>query len=78
MSTWSYRVIKHDETPDIGLWFGLHEVYYNKKDNIDSWSLEPIVTGDSVEDIEHQLGNMVIDLKRYREILTMSEIIGSH
>lgn len=38
--SWNYRIIKHDK--DAEVWYGLHEVYYDDKDNVDTWTEDPV------------------------------------
>lgn len=58
--SWNFRVIKHKTAPTGNTaldrvtpkeWYGLHEVYYNDKGEIDGWIEEPEVTGETLEDL---------------------------
>jgi uncharacterized protein with NAD-binding domain and iron-sulfur cluster len=69
--TWNYRIIKHDDGDPI--YYGLHEVYYDEEHNIDMWTLEAEVVGDSVEEIVSVLKMMLDDVKRH-DLLTHSEL----
>lgn len=60
--SWNYRVIKHKDKL-YGTYYGLHEVYYHKKE-IYAWSEDPMVVGDTVEEIKHTLELMLSDFKK--------------
>lgn len=56
--TWDYRVIVHKTNSGNPVldakapgWAGLHEVYYDKYGNIDSWIATPEIVAASVEDL---------------------------
>ena len=53
MRHWSYRVIKHI-TGDI-IWFGIHDVYFRADDSVELYSEEPVVSMESLEDLESEL-----------------------
>jgi len=56
---WNYRVMKHvdrnpDWVPNVGgqdeTWFGIHEVYYDAEENVQSYSLHAqAVVGESLD-----------------------------
>lgn len=53
---WNYRVIYHKPTIAIiggkefpqEEWYGIHEVYYDKKDEADGYAIPPIIQSESV------------------------------
>jgi hypothetical protein len=54
---WDYRVIEH--LTYIDNFFEIHEVYYDEKDNPHSWTeRSPSISGDDLEEIAWQLGEM--------------------
>ena len=58
---WNYRIMRHIEEDKT--WYGLHEVYYNDKDEIVSWTVDPEIFGDDVVEIESTLAFMIGDIK---------------
>lgn len=62
--SWNYRVMKHVE--DEVTWYGIHEVFYNDKDQIVAWSKEPQHPfGISFKEIINSLTMMLNDAKKY-------------
>jgi hypothetical protein len=50
------------------VWYGLHEVYYNKKNQIWAWTEDPVdVTGDTVDELEQALTTMLTDVTRSKK-----------
>ncbi len=72
--TWNYRIIKHDaEKPS---YFAVHEVFYNDKGKITSWTENPIdIIGQSNNDIKSILKRIILDIKR--PTLKESELVES-
>ena len=72
MTHWNYRIFRYKNKlkgyPD---WesFGLHEAYYDDKDKVEGWTEDPIIVGDSVEELLETLDMMKKDIKRFPEIL---------
>ena len=61
---WNNRIVKHGQ--DGGIWYGLHEVFYDDNDEPEAYTLEPIaIVGDSVKDVEGQLAMIMKDLKSH-------------
>jgi hypothetical protein len=75
MTTWNFRIIKHNLPTEPEVWFGLHEVYADKKGRIEGWTEQPILVGDSIEDIAKELNHMVDDVRRFPEAINLSEFI---
>ena len=73
MATWNFRVIKHDMPNKEDIWFGLHEVY-NKKGEIEKWTQNALLVGNSFEDLETEVNHIVNDLKRFPEALNYSDL----
>ena len=60
---WNYRVMRHVEEDTV--WYGLHEVFYNEKDQICGWTEDSIVPGrESVEELEEEVTMMLADVKK--------------
>ena len=57
------HVEKDKMPPGIYTWYGLHEVYYNDKDEIISWTEKPEICGDDVAEIDSTLSFMIKDVK---------------
>ena len=70
--SWNYRIIYYDDD-DVHPYYGLHEVFYSKKGKIKTWTKEPDIVGESVQDIKDQLKMMLKDTK-YLTTLIHSEI----
>lgn len=69
--TWNYRIIMHDKSKP--KYFAVHEIYYDEKGNIESWTADPInITGDSKQEILKTLKHMIEDTKH--SILQESEL----
>ena len=59
--TWHYGIVKH-ETPEAGVWFGLHEVYTDP----DSHTVDPVgFTGDTREEVIEALEMALRDAKKW-------------
>ena len=69
--SWNYRIIYHDD--DEHPYYGLHEVFYTKKGDIKSWSLDADVVGDSVNDLKSSVKMMLKDIKN-SSVLTHSDM----
>ncbi len=65
---WNYRVIKHES------FYGLHEVFYNDDGSIFTWTVEPTLVGDSINEIIEDIKQIMDDLKRFPEPLIKSEL----
>jgi len=68
--TWNYRVIQHEI-------LAIHEVYYDDKGNIESWTADPVaIMGDTKEELLETLDMM----KRATEepFLVLSELVEKH
>lgn len=68
--TWNYRIIHHDD--DEYPYYGLHEIYYDKK-GITNWTEEASVIGDDTKDIISSLKMMLKDAEN-APVLIHSEI----
>ena len=53
MTHWNYRVINHKD------YYGLHEVHYGGEEEIIGYTEDPVVVGDTVEEIKHALIRML-------------------
>ncbi|HUY52958.1 MAG TPA: hypothetical protein VMV24_00050 [Candidatus Dormibacteraeota bacterium] len=72
--TWNYRIIKHDT--EKRNYFAIHEVFYDNKGKITSWTENPIdIVGESKTDIKSILKQMVVDIET--PTLKESELLGS-
>ena len=61
--TWNYRVIKH--TTDDVIYYGIHEVYYDDKQEPSSYSEDSIAPyGQTLEEIKSDLEKMVTALSK--------------
>ena len=70
--TWNYRIIKHNTSKQNH--FALHEVFYDDKGKITSWTEQPIdIVGESKADIERALKQMLLDIDT--PVLTESELL---
>lgn len=77
--SWNYRLIRHrsrrngiDET-----WYGLHEVYYDKKGKMNLWAPDPEVQGESPKEVVATLAAMLRDATKDVPILREKEMPGS-
>ena len=62
---WNYRIMKHTEGDG---WYGLHEVYYNKRNQICAWTMESLIPArDTVEEIMEELTMMKRDAKKSKD-----------
>lgn len=60
---WDYRIIEHDQNGQS--YFAVHEVYYDEKGKIQSWTADPIeVAGDSKQEVLKTLKHMIEDTKQ--------------
>lgn len=73
--SWNYRIVKHRTRGEI--WYGLHEVYYNKKGEMNLWAPEPEVVGDSVLDLVATLAAMIRDATKDAPVLKEKEMPGN-
>jgi len=72
--TWNYRIIKHDS--EKRSYFAIHEVFYNNKGEITSWTENPIdIVGESKVDIKSILKQMTLDTET--PTLKESELLES-
>jgi hypothetical protein len=57
--SWNYRVVKHKDKSDEE-WYGIHEVYYDKKDKPDMISEDPIdARGMTLDELKSDLEMML-------------------
>lgn len=71
MTTWNYRIIKHDKSEPA--YFAIHEVYYDEKGKIQGWTADPIeIAGDSKQEVLETLKHMIDDAKQ--SVLKESEL----
>ena len=61
MSGWHYQVMKHTQGEEV--WYGVHE-YYELEDKA-AWSVTPVLTADSVEELKEDLKRIEQDIYRY-------------
>jgi hypothetical protein len=78
MTTWNYRIIKHDGADNAGHeWFGLHEVYTDDRGL--SWTENPLSfvcdTEEGSEGIIKSLEMALADA-RNRPVLLMNELVA--
>ena len=72
--TWNYRIIKHDT--EKRNYFAIHEVFYDNKGKITSWTENPIdIVGESKAYIKSVLKQMVVDIET--PTLKESELLES-
>jgi hypothetical protein len=72
----NYRVIKSVDAETRQIWFGLYEVYYDEDGDIFTWTEEPFVTGDNVEDVQQQLEQMLAAVRHMPEALDKTALIA--
>jgi len=67
MGHWNYRIIYHaaDKPTKRSAYYGLHEVYYDKRRRVMAWTVEPILTGDTSDEIASALAQMQFDVCRF-------------
>lgn len=53
-SNWSYRTVKHTDENDIP-YLGIHVIFLSEDGRIESMDDEPIIEGESVEDLSDQV-----------------------
>lgn len=59
---WNYRIIRH---VDCGHeYYALHEVYYAENGDIYAYSTNPIIVGDTVDEIGEDLFMMIDDINK--------------
>lgn len=58
---WNYRIFKYKDGA-----FGIHEAYY-KNGKLESWTQEPIIVGDSVNELSKVLKMIQSDILRFKE-----------
>jgi len=60
--TWNYRIIKHDsKKPGF---FAVHEVFFNNKGKITSWTENPIdIVGNSKTDIKSIIKQITLNIE---------------
>lgn len=67
--SWNYRVIRHKTAPTGNAkldavtpkeWYGLHEVSYDEKGEINGWFDEPEVTGETLEELRRTITMMYL------------------
>jgi hypothetical protein len=61
---WNYRIVRHRTGNSV--WYGLHEVYYNKKGRMTMWGPEPDAVGNDKDDLVGSLALMLRDATRDR------------
>jgi len=61
---WNYRVFKYKSGE-----YGIHEAYYGKKGKVEGWTADPIIVGDSVEDLFKELRVIGESIEQFPEIL---------
>ena len=63
--SWNYRIMKHGEKD--GVWYGVHEVFYDDDGNL-SWTMKPVVaSADSPEGVIEDVELMLADIKKYKD-----------
>lgn len=55
--SWNYRVIKHHGPKDTA-WYGIHEVYYSRRGEIDAWAPREEIMAKSLRDLWGMLRDM--------------------
>lgn len=76
---WNYRVIVTESMP--GLFPGMvtmavHEVYYSKEGEPDSWTIEAVdFGGESVEEVARALTQAAADILRYPPLIESGGIL---
>ena len=61
-SSWHYQVIRHKQGDEE--WYGVHE-YYEFENTKVSWSITPVLTADTLEDLKQDLKRIEQDIYRY-------------
>jgi hypothetical protein len=57
--TWNHRVMRHVD-PNGGIWFGIHEVYYDESGEPEGWTETPDGPhGETVEQLVADLARMI-------------------
>lgn len=62
MSSWHYQVMRHKQGD--AEWYGVHE-YYEFENTKVSWSITPVLTADTLEDLKQDLKRIEQDIYRY-------------
>jgi hypothetical protein len=75
MQYWNYRVIRNDLPSEDKIRFGLYEVFFNENGEAEFWDESPIISGESFDDIKIQIGEMLIDMLRYPEVLSLADLM---
>jgi len=72
--SWNYRIMRHSLKGFNDGGYGLHEVYYDEKGQVEGWSQEP-ETGfwDSVKDLRRAHAMMLKDAMKRRKVLVYSK-----
>lgn len=59
MMGWNYRMLRHTHGPGEE-WLAIHEVYYDEKGNVVTWTEDPSQPiGDTVDDLRWDLEKML-------------------
>jgi hypothetical protein len=74
-ASWNYRVLMHRDDPD-EIVLGLHEVHYNDG-KIVGWTEEPIIVGDTVEELLRVLARMAGAVVSGKDILYADKLPGA-
>lgn len=62
---WNHRVIKKVEKDDTQVWYGIHEVYYDKDGNVDGYTMEPRrLLGENIDELRWTLEKMIEALEK--------------
>jgi hypothetical protein len=59
---WRYQVMRHDD--DLGVWYGVHG-YYHSSSIGPSWTVEPLLSGESVEELKEVLKMIEQDIYKH-------------
>ena len=64
---WNNRIVQHEK--DGIVYYGVHEVFYNKNGGINGYTEDPItILGETVEDVKSQLKIIMKDIEKHEVI----------
>ncbi len=62
--SWNYRIIRHDKTDEV--YFQIHEVYYDEKDDIEAYTEESVHPfGETREELISDMKTMLHDAEKH-------------
>ena len=66
---WNYRIIKKSVEDPLDCEYGIYEVFYNDSGEVFAHDEEPMIIGNSVEDIKEALKMLQEDINKYDVII---------